>query len=197
MSVKLQNDLDRKQCLPGISISAEGMAKTNTPCQYSRKTMPAVVVSLVLQKYKVLLKDRNVKVILKYLSGFLLNYIIKRYNNTREWPEAFHSSARTGHATSNLVSFFRIEPWVQAFLQVWYWFHSCSGPCPVCVEYHRDPISIGTDYCLAKSLYKIKALISISVSSIKFVCKYFPSSQSYYEWDCPLGGCHLAWLPLL
>lgn len=82
--MKLQNDLDRKQCLPGISISAEGMAKTNTPCQYSRKTMPAVVVSLVLQKYKVLLKDRNVKVILKYLSGFLLNYIIKRYNNTRE-----------------------------------------------------------------------------------------------------------------
>lgn len=67
MSAKLQNNLDGKQCLSGISLSAEGMAKTRGPCQHSWKVMPGMVTSLVLQKGKILLKDRNVEVLLQYL----------------------------------------------------------------------------------------------------------------------------------
>ena len=73
--------------------------------------------------------------------------------------------------------------------------HAGTTLC-LCGVPRTDPVSVGTEHCLVSSFYKIKALISISISSIKFVCKYFPSSQTYYEWDCPLGGCHSAWLPL-
>lgn len=74
--------------------------------------------------------------------------------------------------------------------------HAGMALC-LCAVPQTDPVSVSTEHCLVQSFYKIKALISISVSSIKFVCKYFPSSQTCYEWDCPLGSCHSAWLPLL
>lgn len=109
----------RKQCLPGTSLSAEG---TGDPANTAERYCYSVVASLVLQKGKVLLKSRNLEVLLKHFSSFLSYEVIRRCNST----------IALGHQNRGILFFYKertCHSWPG--LLVWNWATGLFFPAAV------------------------------------------------------------------